>query len=199
MTGQSAARVATTVLAVATLLLFGAEDLFAMQSGPSSQAVEFLRLARADLASSDECASATNYLRGLPVKQQLEVARAVLSDADARIAYVGANVLIEHGRRQEAVPALAAIIASGRDDTQLKGRLGYAWVHGDDQTLFLRMAISINRYLLNRYDSFRGEERTRVEKVLMGGLLEKSSEPFSKERAQKLIADWESKLRSVQK
>src|SRR5262249_41964305 len=139
------------------------------------------------------------YLRGLSVKQQVQVARAVLSDADARIAYVGSSVLIEHGRGQEAVPALAAIIADGRDESQLKGRFGYDWIHGDDQTLFLRMAISINRYLLGRYESYQGEERTRVERVLMGGLLEKSSEPFSKEHARKLIDEWESKLRTVNK
>src|SRR5262245_7832849 len=198
MTRQSATRVATAVMAVATLF-FNTEISLAMQTGLSSEAIEFLRMARADLASSDECASATKYLRGLSVKRQLHVAREVQSDIDARIGYVGASVLIEHGRGQEAIPALAAMIADGRCETQLKGRLGYDWIHGDDQTLFLRMAISINRYLRNRYDAYQGEERARVERVLMGGLLERSSEPFSKDHARKLIADWESKLRGAHK
>jgi len=72
--------------------------------------------------------------------------------------------------------------------------MGYDWVHSDDEGLFLRMAILINRYLLANLSRYVGDQRARVEVILMGGLLEKPSMPFSKEEAEKLIMEWQSKL-----
>ena len=97
------------------------------------------------------------------------------------------------------MPGLAAIIASGRNDTQLHGRMGYDWVHSDDEALFLRMAIMINRYLLANLARYGGDQRARVEATLMGGFLEKPSQPFSKERAEKVIIDWQGKLSRQQR
>jgi hypothetical protein len=56
------------------------------------------------------------------------------------------------------------------------------------------MAIMINRYLLANLSRYVGDQRARVEVILMGGLLEKPSMPFSKEEAEKLIMAWQSKL-----
>lgn len=121
-------------------------------------------------------------MRGLPRKQRLSVARAIVDNPDANISYIGANVLIALGYARDAAPALADILASVRDQTQLNGRFGYDWLHGDDDTLFLRMIIRINRYLLANLSKYTGEERRRVEGLLMGGLFESPSEPFPKRR-----------------
>lgn len=93
------------------------------------------------------------------------------------------------------MPALAAILASGRDQTQLNGRFGYDWLHSNDDTLFLRLIIRINRYLLANLSRYTNEERRRVEGLLMGRLFEKPLEAFSIARAKKLISEWESELK----
>jgi hypothetical protein len=185
---------ALAVIAITGLLV---HDAIATppQTGTSRHVKEFLRLARSELATGDKCVEATKYVRELPLRQQLALARAIVNDPDARIGYVGANILIANGHAQEAVPALAAIVASGRHQTQLNGRLGYEWLHGDDDSLFLRLMIRINRYLLANLSRYTGEERRRVESVLMGGLLNRSSEAFSKAKAKKLISEWDSEFR----
>ena len=81
--------------------------------------------------------------------------------------------------------------------SQLDGRMGYEWIHSDDETLFLRMMIKINRYLLSNLDKYKGEERVRVERILMGGFLEESTKPFSLEGAKKRISEWEAQLRKI--
>jgi hypothetical protein len=159
------------------------------------QVREFLQLARSELATSNTCAESFEYLRGLPLKQRLSIARAIVNDREARIGYLGANILIAHGYARDAVPALAAILASGRDQTQLNGRFGYDWLHADDDTLFPRLIIRINRYLLANLSKYTGEELRRVQGVLMGGLLETPSEAFSIAKAKKLISKWESELK----
>jgi len=125
----------------------------------------------------------------------LDVARAIIKDTDGRIAYLGANLLVERGFLTEAVPVLARLIATGAVERDMAGRIGYEWIHGEDETLFLRMSILINRYLLAHLQQYRGPDRVRVERVLMGGLLEPSDRPFSKAAAARLIRDWESQLR----
>jgi hypothetical protein len=152
-------------------------------------------LARSELATSNTCVEAKEYLRGLPLKQRLSVARATVNDSDANIGYLVANILIAHGYARDAVPALAGILASGRAQTQLNGRFGYDWVHSDDETLVLRLLIMIHRYLLANVSKYTGEELRRVEGVLMGGLLETPSEAFSIAKAKKLISKWESELK----
>jgi len=186
-------------LAIASLFVLNRAPSFAMQANPTPETIEFLRIARGELAAGGELKEATTYLRSLALTQRLRTARAALYDDDARIGYLSANTLIEHGRAQQAVPGLAAIIASGRNDTQLHGRMGYDWVHSDDEALFLRMAIMINRYLLANLARYGGDQRARVEATLMGGLLEKPSQPFSKERAEKVIIDWQGKLSRQQR
>ena len=186
-------------LIIASLLVFDQATGSAMQAKPTRQAIQFLRIARNELAAGSELREAAAYLRSVSPAQQLQVARTILYDDDARIGYFAANALIEKGRARQAVPALAAIIASGRNETQLGGRMGYDWTHSDDEGLFLRMAIMINRFLLANLARYDGDQRARVEVILMGGLLEKPSQPFSKERAGKLIVEWERKLDKLQR
>lgn len=185
------------VLAVLVTVSPHVQDVIAAspQTGISRHVTEFLRLARSELATSNTCVKANEYLEALPLKQRLSVARAIVNDPDANIGYLGANILISYGYARDAVPALAAILASGRDQTQLNGRFGYDWLHNDDHSLFMRLMIRINRYLLASLSKYTGEERKRVEGVLMGGLFESSSEAFSETKAKKLISEWESELR----
>ena len=188
-------------LAIASLFVFvgAGEPSSAMQANPTPEAAEFLRIARKELAAGSELSEATTYLRSLPLPKKLPVASTSLNDDDARIGYLSANILIEQGKAQQAVPGLSAIISTGRNETQLHGRMGYDWVHSDDESLFLRMTILINKYLLANLARYRGDQRARVEATLMGGLLEKPSQPFSKERAEKLIIEWQGKLSKQQR
>lgn len=185
---------AMLVVIIAILFVSNCAAELSSPAQMTPQTQEFYRIARRELAVGKGCADAVEYVRGLPPEQQLEVARVIVNDPDAQIGYAGANLLIERGRAEESAPALAAIIASGRDETQLNGRIGYEWVHSEDQTLFLRMAILINRYLLANLEKYQGQERVRVERVLMGGLLEPPSMPFSRKEAEKHISDWEAAL-----
>ncbi len=40
-------------------------------------------------------------------------------------------MLIRAGRAEETLPALAKIDMSGKAETELNGRMGYDWIHGD--------------------------------------------------------------------
>src|SRR5687768_17378768 len=101
---------------------------------------EFYRLAR---QCKEDCTAPFHYLRRLPSPQRLAVARSVAKDPDARLAYVACGFLIRDSREDEAVPYLAAMIADGRNETQLKDRMGYDWVHSDDDTLAARLIAKI--------------------------------------------------------
>jgi len=85
---------------------------------------------------------------------------------------------------------LAAIIASGRDEMQLKGRIGYDWLHSDDELLFLRMLISLSNYFLAHLDKYRSEERSRVEHFLMGGMLNKSPQRSRARAPSAALQNW---------
>ena len=136
---------------------------------------------------------AMEYLEGLPRADRAEVARVIAADPNARVGYAGTYVLIEEGYIDEAVPPLAAMIVSGRDRTHLNGRMGYDWLHHDDDTVFPRMMIKISRYLLSHLEEYGAEDRRRVEEWLVG-----EKKPFSISAAQEGIADLEAKLRAAQ-
>ena len=167
------------------------------QIDKSRDVSEFLRLARSEILAGHECLEAFRYLKSLPGGRQLDLARVIIEDTDGRIAYIGANLLVERGYLDEAVPVIARLVATGAADRDLGGRIGYEWIHGEDETLFLRMSILMNRYLLSHLQQYHDQDRGRVERVLMGGLLEPSAEPFSKDKAARLIRDWESRLRKT--
>ena len=179
----------------AGLLIFSSQVAGQSPVEKSRDSSEFLRIARSEISSRLDCPEAFRYLKSLPDARQLDVARAIIKDTDGRIAYLGANLLVERGFLTEAVPVLARLIATGAVERDMAGRIGYEWIHGEDETLFLRMSILINRYLLAHLQQYRGPDRVRVERVLMGGLLEPSDRAFSKAAAAMLIRDWESQLR----
>jgi hypothetical protein len=130
-------------------------------------------------------AAAEKYLRSLPPTDRLAVARAVLRDRDARLGYVGASVLVQEGHADEAVPALAAMITDGRVATD-HVRLGYDWLHSDDDGLYPRMTAKIGRHLLAHLGEYDAQDRARAEEYLMGG-----QQPFSRAAAEHRLAEME--------
>ncbi len=181
------------VCALIGLISFACEAQTRPQSRTSSEVQEFYRIVQSEMDRDEQCKSAMIYLEKLSPREQHNVARGIINDPDARIAYLGAGWLITHDRMNEALPPLASIIASGRDGTQLKGRMGYDWIHGDEQ-LFLRILINLSNFLLAKLDSYNGEERARVEHFLMGGMFRESTEPFSVDSARRRVADLEAAL-----
>src|SRR6267142_3867790 len=160
------------------------------QTRQSPQLQEFYRIVHSEVDGDQECRSAITYLEKLSLREQLNIARGIVTDPDARIAYLGVSWLIANGRLDETIPSLASIIATGRDETQLKGRMGYDWIHGDEER-FLRILIKLSRFLLARLDSYHGEERARVEHFLMGGMFKESTEHFTVESAKRRVAKLE--------
>lgn len=176
------------VCALLVLATFSGEAQTSQRSVTSHEAQEFYRIVRAEIDQNTECPSAMAYFRKLSARKQSNIAHTIVQDPDARIAYLGANWLIANGKMKEAIPALASIISSGRDQTQLKGRFGYEWVHGDEE-LFLEILINLSNFLLTRLDDFKGEDRARVERFLMGGMFKESTEQFSLEAARRRLAE----------
>jgi hypothetical protein len=106
---------------------------------------------------------ADGYLRSLPASERLALARTLVWDRDARMAYFAANVLIEDGEIDDASRALAQMIVDGRALAELNGRLGYDWAHSDDPTLYPRMITAISRQLRLRFAAYDADERRRAE------------------------------------
>ena len=191
-------RIMLLVCALVGVVSFACQAQTGMQPGTSQEVREFYRIARSEIEHDEQCRSAVAYLQKLSVRKQSEIAHAIVGDPDARLAYLGANWLITHGRINEAIPALASIIATGRDQTQLKGRFGYEWVHGDEEK-FLQVLISLSQFLLSRLDDFKTEDRSRVEQFLMGGLFKPPTEPFSVEAARRRLTEMETALRKLKR
>lgn len=85
----------------------------------ASQIQEFYQIVRSELATGGDGSHAGDYLLGLPASEQLEVARVLANDPDLRISFLGVDLLMKTGHEDEAVPALAAIVARGEDLTRI--------------------------------------------------------------------------------
>jgi hypothetical protein len=143
------------------------------------------------IADSEGLAEAEQYLAGLPDHPRLDIARAAASDADPGISAIGINTLVQSGYPDEAVPALSSRVAAGDDLTAF----GYAWVHGDDPQLPVRMYLKICRYQLAKLDSFDGTQRKRVEQFLSDGGHVDPLREFSREAVEHRLKRIESGLR----
>jgi HEAT repeat protein len=111
---------------------------------------------------------AWRFVKRLPQARQVQVARVMLRDPSAAIAYTGAGFLIRAGLEKETVPVLADMIAAGKVETELDNRLGWDWRHGDDPALFERMMARIGDYLKANLERYGEEERERIRRVLGG-------------------------------
>ncbi len=122
---------------------------------------EYLRL-----REGDDAQPLYRFLRQLPEARAVPVARLMLRDPDAMIAYGGSAVLIRAGLEAETVPVLADMVASGTLEGELGGRMGWDWLHNADGALFQRMTGRIRDYLAANIGRYPEEQQARVRRYL---------------------------------
>ena len=102
-------------------------------------------------------------LRRLPTPRGNALARALLDDPDPSIAYIAAGWLARQGSLDEAVPVYARILVRGENETALHGRMGYDWIHDDDDTLAERILEELSQHLRGHLNDYSAPERRRAE------------------------------------
>ncbi len=105
-------------------------------------------------------------LRRLPAPRGNALARALLGDPDPSVAYIAAGWLARRGYLEEAVPVYARIFVRGENETSLQGRMGYDWIHDDDETLAQRILEALSQHLSDHLDDYSAPERRRAEVFL---------------------------------
>jgi hypothetical protein len=105
-----------------------------------------------------------DVFRRLPAERRQSLARSLLDDA--AVAYVVAGSLAREGDLDEAVPVFARILVRGEDQTALHGRMGYDWIHDDDDALAGRILEALGRHLRTHLDEYTPSERARAERLL---------------------------------
>ncbi|MDH3473716.1 MAG: HEAT repeat domain-containing protein [Rhodospirillales bacterium] len=118
------------------------------------------------LRASGKAEPALRFLDALPEARQLQLARTMLGESAAVLAYAGCGVLIQAGYEEETLPTLARLIAGGQAERDLGGRIGWDWLHADDPGLFSRMTGRLGAYLEANLERYGGEERRRVQAFL---------------------------------
>lgn len=105
-------------------------------------------------------------LSGLPQERAVPLARDLLDNQTTIVAYMACGILIRAGLGDEALPTLADILASSRAETDLNGRMGYDWLHGNegDEAMFGKLA----NYLEAHQHEYEGEELERVLQYVEG-------------------------------
>lgn len=98
----------------------------------------------------------------LPKERQIQLAYHLLQDTNGLTVYRGTQLLIKNGREEDCFQSLARLIAEGKDKTDLKGRMGWDWVHSDDKKLMGRMMQGILTYMNNNYSSYSINQKKKV-------------------------------------
>ncbi len=146
---------------------------------------QFHRHLHPDVASTNYD-QAQDFLGKLPPADREALARKLLGDLDARVAYLAASPLIGTKFEPEAVAALTRLIANGQSETVLKGRIGYDWLHAGDTGATDRILTGISQHILTHLDEYRDKERERVGRYLNGWKLGVAENIV---RAPKLLSD----------
>jgi hypothetical protein len=120
-------------------------------------------LDRFQTASPDE---RWDLFRRLPPERRHRLARSLLDDDDPAVAYLAASSLAGEGHLDLAVPVFARILVRGEDETALNGRMGYDWIHSDDDGLAERIMDALARHLRAHLDDYTPSERARAERLL---------------------------------
>ena len=115
------------------------------------------------LLARKDAAALGRLLRRLPVARAVPLARRLMTDDHTLVAYMAIGVLIGAGHRTETLPALADIIASGRAETDLRGRLGYDWLHSGAPERFEGMFKLLADYLKAHQGDYGPEGQARIE------------------------------------
>jgi hypothetical protein len=135
-------------------------------SGPSGDGSQH---AQTDLAHFRSASPEGRWdvFRRLPAARRHSLARSLLDDADPAVAYVAAGSLARDGDLDQAVPVFARILVRGQDETALRGRMGYDWIHDDDDTLAERITHALAEHLRAHLDEYSAGERRRAELFLI--------------------------------
>jgi hypothetical protein len=107
-----------------------------------------------------------DLFRRLPDARRRSLARSLLDAPDPAVAYVAAGSLAREGDIEEAVPVFARILVRGEDETVLQGRMGYDWIHDDDETLAERITDALARHLRAHLHEYTPAERERAQRLL---------------------------------
>lgn len=155
---------------------------------------EFLSIYKKDQETKTDDPQAKRFLSSLDKESRVQISRKLLKESDGRIVYIGANILIRDGYMDEAIPSLADIITSGRDETDLKGRFAYDWAHSSDEFLALRISTKILRYFISNWINYSDAERARAYRLLSAWLQLDSKSSFSANVAERALQKLESEL-----
>jgi hypothetical protein len=109
-----------------------------------------------------------DLFRRLPPARRHSLARSLLDDVDPAVAYVAAGSLARDGDLDQAIPVFARILVRGQDETALRGRMGYDWIHDDDDGLAERITRALAEHLRAHLESYSTAERRRAELFLAG-------------------------------
>lgn len=120
--------------------------------GYSAETKEFLRLHQNEEAGP--------YFRKLSDAKQVLIAKELLSHKDGRLAYFAATTVYRSGDVDSAMKTFADILATGRDKTDLNGRMGYDWIHSDDPRDGLIFSF-ILKYVAEHVEDYKDEEQRK--------------------------------------
>jgi hypothetical protein len=98
----------------------------------------------------------------LPKERQVKLAYHLLQDSNGLTVYRGTQLLIKNGKEEDCFHALARLIAEGKDKTDLKGRMGWDWVHSYDDKLMGRMMKGILTYMNDNYSSYSLNQKKNI-------------------------------------
>ncbi len=131
---------------------------------------EFRRCLDEPPSDGSQYGRASSYLDSLEPQQRLALARAHLWDADLTVSFLMGDALIELGKEDEAVPALALGMIGARPESYARPRamrLGYKWAHAEhDEARLIRLTVKINRYLLDHRETFSGDVRQNADRIV---------------------------------
>ena len=135
-----------------------------------------------------------DLIRSLPEEKMVDIARRLLSDNDPLVSYIAAGILIRNGFEEETIPIIADIILSSKEKRDLNNRLGYDWVHSDDENLAARMFIKILEYINHHYKDLQPDEKKiAAEFFHQMGLYDE----YSYEKADLLISKYRSRMQII--
>lgn len=134
------------------------------------------------------------FMSSLDQESSVQLARRLLKESNGKIVYFASNILIFNGREDDAIPALANLITSGRADTDLKGRLGYDWEHTPNAYPWLRIYIGICRYMMSNWANYSDTERVLAYRTLSSWLQLDSHSTYSADVVERAIKKLESEL-----
>ncbi len=136
-----------------------------------------------------------DLLRSLPEDKRVDVARRLLDHEDTLLSYISAGILFMNGFEKEAVPVFTAIILSGKDKSHLNNRLGYDWIHNDDESLAVKTVVRILEYIKQHFKDLQVDEKKRATEFFHQlGL----SGEYSDEKANLLINKYKSRLQIIE-